>query len=72
MTAPRDWLARLPGGAARFESIAAHQDSTRICGFAPTYMMLRTARPEAGQLLAYEPSLEEGGSVVTYASVAWS
>ena len=23
MTAPRDWLARLPGGAARFESIAA-------------------------------------------------
>src|SRR5207245_9792581 len=23
VTAPRDWLARLPGGAARFESIAA-------------------------------------------------
>jgi len=64
--------AALTGSAeAWFDAVAAHGDSTRICGFAPTYMMLRTARPAAGRLLAYERSLEEGGSVVTYASVAW-
>ena len=56
---------------AWFDAIAAHGDSTRICGFAPMYMMLRAARPGAGRLLAYEQSVEESGSVVTYASLAW-
>jgi len=51
--------------------VAAHGDSTRICGFAPMYMMLRAARPGPGRLLAYEQSLEENASVVTYASLAW-
>ena len=54
-----------------FDAIAAHGDSTRICGFAATYAMLRVAEPGAGRLLAYEPSIEPGGSVVTYASIAW-
>ena len=54
-----------------FEAIASHGDSTRICGFAAMYTMLRVAEPGAGRLLAWEPSLEPGGSVVTYASVAW-
>jgi AmmeMemoRadiSam system protein B len=74
--------AALTGDAeAWFDAIAAHGDSTRICGFAPMYMMLRAARPGAGRLLAYEQSLEpapvesaggpEGASVVTYASIAY-
>jgi AmmeMemoRadiSam system protein B len=64
--------AALTGDAAAwFDAIAAHGDSTRICGFAPMYMMLRAARPGAGRLLAYEQSVEESGSVVTYASLAW-
>ena len=54
-----------------FDAIAAHGDSTRICGFAPMYMLLRVARPSKGRLLAYERSVEEAGSVVTYASIAW-
>jgi AmmeMemoRadiSam system protein B len=64
--------AALTGDAAAwFDAIAAHGDSTRICGFAPMYMMLRAARPGPGRLLAYEQSVEESGSVVTYASLAW-
>ncbi len=64
--------ASLAGDAERwFDAIAAHGDSTRICGFGAQYAMLRAAQPGAGRLLAYEPSLEEGGSVVTYASLAW-
>ena len=38
-------------------AIAAHGDSTRICGFAAMYAMLRVAEPGAGRLLAYEQSL---------------
>jgi hypothetical protein len=56
---------------AWFDAIAAHGDSTRICGLAAMYAMLRVARPGTGRLLAYEQSLEQGGSVVTYAAVAW-
>jgi AmmeMemoRadiSam system protein B len=54
-----------------FDAIAAHGDSTRICGFAAMYVMLRVAEPGPGRLLAYEQSLEPGGSVVTYGAVAW-
>jgi len=64
--------AALTGDAAAwFDAIAAQGDATRICGFAPMYMMLRAARPGPGRLLAYEQSLEETASVVTYASLAW-
>jgi AmmeMemoRadiSam system protein B len=64
--------AALTGDAdAWFDAIAAHGDSTRICGLAAMYTMLRVAKPGTGRLLGYEQSLEQGGSVVTYASVAW-
>jgi AmmeMemoRadiSam system protein B len=54
-----------------FDSVAGHGDSTRICGFAAMYAMLRVSEPGAGRLLAYEQSLEPGGSVVSYGAVAW-
>jgi len=64
--------AALTGDAeAWFDTIARHGDSTRICGYAATYTMLRVARPGAGRLLGYEQSVEPGGSVVTYASMVW-
>ncbi len=64
--------AALAGDAeAWFDAIAAQGDATRICGFAPMYMMLRVAQPGPGRLLAYEQSVEESGSVVSYASIAW-
>ena len=56
---------------AWFASIAAHQDSTRICGFAPTYAMLRAAEPGAGRLLRYQQSLEEDATLVSIAAAAW-
>jgi len=55
-----------------FASIAAHQDTTRICGFAPVYAMLRCADVKDGRLLRYEQSDEPDGSTVTIAAMAWS
>jgi hypothetical protein len=52
-------------------AIAAHQDSTRICGWGATYAMLRAAEPGEGRLLRYEQSDESGGSVVSIATMAW-
>lgn len=63
--------ARKGDADAWFESIAAHQDATRICGFAPTYAMLRCAAPGDGRLLRYEMSDEQDGSTVTVATMAW-
>jgi AmmeMemoRadiSam system protein B len=54
-----------------FDAIAAHADSTRVCGYSATFAMLAAARPGPGALLRYEQSLEEGGSVVTCATLAW-
>ena len=54
-----------------FKAIASHDDSTRICGFAPTYAMLRCAEPGAGRLLHYEKSTEKDGSLVSVASMVW-
>jgi MEMO1 family protein len=56
---------------AWFESIAAHEDSTRICGFAPVYAMLRCAEPGVGRLLRYEQSIEEDASLVSIAAMVW-
>src|SRR5262245_4761419 len=39
-----------------FTSIATHQDSSRICGYAPVYATLRCAEPGRGRLLTYEQS----------------
>ena len=56
---------------AWYAAIAATGDATRICGFAPTYAMLRCAEPGAGRLLRYEPSDEPDGTVVTIAAMVW-
>ncbi len=57
---------------AWFASIAGHGDSTRICGFAPTYAMLRCMTPGAGRLLRYAQSDEPDTSVVSVAAAVWS
>jgi AmmeMemoRadiSam system protein B len=56
---------------AWFRAIAEHEDSTRICGFAPVYLMLRCAGVSGGRLLEYEQSAEPDGSVVSIASMVW-
>jgi AmmeMemoRadiSam system protein B len=54
-----------------FQAIAGVEDMTRICGFAPTYCMLRAAAPGAGRPLAYAESPEPDGTVVTVAAMVW-
>ena len=56
---------------AWFTAIAEADDATRICGFAPTYCMLRAASPGTGRRLEYAQSGEPDGSVVTVAAMAW-
>ena len=63
--------ARLGDADAWFQAIAAHDDATRICGFAPTYAMLRCAEPGPGRQLRYLKSDEKDGSFVSVASMAW-
>ena len=54
-----------------YEAIAAHEDSTRVCGWGATYAMLRCAAPAAGRLLHYQQSREESGSMVSVAAMVW-
>jgi len=64
--------AALAGDAdAWFQAIASHDDSTRICGFAPTYAMLRCADVKDGRLLHYMQSDEPDTSLVSVATLAW-
>ena len=56
---------------AWFGAIAEVEDITRICGFAPTYCMLRAATPGAGRPLAYAESPEPDGTIVTVAAMVW-
>lgn len=64
--------AAVRGDAAGwFSTIAAHQDSTRICGFAPTYAMLRCAEPGAGRMLRYQRSDEPDHTFVSVAAAVW-
>jgi MEMO1 family protein len=69
----REALAAAEKGDAEgwFTSIATHQDSSRICGYAPVYATLRCAAPGKGRLLTYEQSDEKDSSMVTVASMAW-
>jgi hypothetical protein len=53
------------------QAIATHEDSTRICGWAATYVMLRCAAPGEGRLLHYQQSPESNGSMVSLATLAW-
>jgi MEMO1 family protein len=60
-----------------FAAIAGHDDSTRVCGFAPTYLLLRAAGgpnaagPGPGRLLRYQQSDEPDGSMVSTAAMVW-
>ena len=54
-----------------YGAIAAHEDSTRVCGWGATYAVLRCAEPGAGRLLHYEQSREENGSAVSLAAMVW-
>lgn len=56
---------------AWFTRIAEQDDATRICGFAPTYVMLRAATPGAGRTLGYAQSEERDTSIVSVAALAW-
>jgi AmmeMemoRadiSam system protein B len=55
-----------------FSAIAAHQDSTRICGFAPTYLMFDALKgAPGGRLLHYEQSAEPDSTFVSVAAMEW-
>ena len=54
-----------------FQAIAGHDDSTHICGFAPTYLLLRACEPGPGRLLRYQQSDEPDGSMVSTAAMVW-
>jgi hypothetical protein len=54
-----------------FQAIAGHDDSTHICGVAPTYLLLRACEPGAGRLLRYQQSDEPDGSMVSTAAMVW-
>jgi AmmeMemoRadiSam system protein B len=56
---------------AWFRVIAEQDDATRICGYAPTYMMLRCAEPGAGRRLGYAQSVEPDTSLVSVAALVW-
>lgn len=54
-----------------FRTIAEQDDATRICGYAPAYVMLRCAEPGAGRRLGYAQSEEPDSSIVSVAALAW-
>jgi len=58
--------------AGLFQHVAEQQDRRRICGLAPTYMMLQVADPACGELLRYDQAVEpDGTSCVSFASLAF-
>lgn len=63
--------ARAGDAEAWYQSIASHNDSTRICGWGAMYAMLRVAAPGAGRVLHYEQSREPDHSMVSIATIAW-
>src|SRR5262249_37516061 len=63
--------ARHGDADAWFQAIAAHDDVTRICGFAATYVMLRCAEPGEGRLLRYEASPDPDKTLVSVATLSW-
>jgi AmmeMemoRadiSam system protein B len=55
-----------------FRVIAEHHDRRRICGFPPTYMLLKTMPATAGTVLKYSQAVEAATqSMVSYASVVF-
>jgi len=54
-----------------FAHVAAQGDRRRICGLAPTYLLLRVLEPVQGRLLHYGQAVEPGGTAcVSFASMA--
>lgn len=57
--------------AGWFRHVARSGDRNRICGLAPTYMLLEAVQPAVGKLLHYEQAVDGGGAAcVSFASVA--
>ena len=55
-----------------FIHVAAVQDRNRICGLAPTYVMLQAMQPDRGEILKYDQAVaEDRTSCVSFASVAF-
>jgi MEMO1 family protein len=69
----RKLLRRLCRGDSRgfFDLVARNNDRNRICGLAPTYLMLRTLGLVRGRVLDYTQAVEPDGSAcVTFAAAA--
>jgi len=70
-TAVLDHAAR-PDPEGFIRTLAGNRNKYRICGVAPIYATLRTARPSVGEVLCYRQWDEvERESAVTFASVAY-
>jgi AmmeMemoRadiSam system protein B len=68
-----DFLNLAAAGDAEgvFQSIAADNDSRRVCGFPPIYMALRCLDQADGKLLQYRQWSDlDAGAAVTYAAMA--
>lgn len=58
--------------AGLFSEVARQEDRSRICGLAPTYVMLKLIDSGRGELLKYDQTVEaDGSSCVSFASVAF-
>ena len=58
--------------AGFFSEVARQEDRSRICGLAPTYVMLKLIDSARGELLKYHQAVEpDGTSCVSFASVAF-
>lgn len=64
--------ARLGDADAWFRVVGEKDDATRICGYAPTYVMLRAATPAPGRALGYAQSQEKDTSIVSVAAMTWA
>ncbi len=69
----RDFLKLVEEGDAEgvFQSVAADNDSRRICGYPPIYMTLRCIDKPRGELIRYRQwSDTEAGAAVTFSAMA--
>jgi predicted class III extradiol MEMO1 family dioxygenase len=67
-----DFLKLVERGDAEgvFQSVAADNDSRRICGYPPIYMTLRCIDKPMGKLIRYRQwSDAEAGAAVTFAAM---
>lgn len=70
----RQLLAHAARGQANdfFRHVAAQGDCNRICGLAPTYLMLQALGPARGELLHYgQAAAEDHTACVSFAAVAF-